>query len=83
MSQRSKMSLMESIREIFQLFFRGKFKELMLRETENTLLQFFRYCFVGGIATLVDWGVLYCMESIGLYYLLGAVIAFFFGLVCN
>ena len=81
MNQKNKMS--ESIREIFRLFFHGKFKELMLSETENTLLQFFRYCFVGGIATIVDWGTLYCVEKIGVHYMIAAVIAFVFGLICN
>lgn len=83
MNQRNKPSITESIQEILRLFFQGKVKELMLCETENTLLQFFRYCFVGGIATIVDWGTLYCIEKIGVHYMIAAVIAFVFGLVCN
>ena len=81
MNQKNKMS--ESIREIFRLFFHGKFKELMLSETENTLLQFFRYCFVGGIATIVDWGTTYYVEKIGVHYLIAATIAFILALICN
>lgn len=32
-------------------------KKLFVDETDNTLIQFFRYCFVGGFATVVDWGI--------------------------
>ena len=59
------------------------FSSLMLTETDNVLLQFFRYCFVGGIATVVDWFCLYMTEKIGLHYLLAAVIGFLAGLICN
>lgn len=34
-----------------------QFGKLFAGTTENTLIQFFRYCFVGGAATVVDWGI--------------------------
>lgn len=32
-------------------------KKLFVGDTDNTFIQFFRYCFVGGFATVVDWGL--------------------------
>ena len=32
-------------------------KKLFVEETDSTFIQFFRYCFVGGFATVVDWGL--------------------------
>ncbi len=34
-----------------------KIKNLFVGETDNTFIQFFRYIFVGGLATVVDWGL--------------------------
>jgi len=31
--------------------------KLFVEKTDNTFIQFFRYCFVGGFATVVDWGL--------------------------
>ena len=60
------------------------FSKLFKDKTENTLIQLFRYGFVGGIAFLVDYGILYALtEFFGLHYLLSATIAFIFGLVTN
>ncbi len=41
-----------------------KIKKLFVGETDNTFIQFFRYIFVGGFATVVDWGL-----SAALFYL--------------
>ena len=60
------------------------FSKLFKDKTGNTLIQLFRYGFVGGIAFLVDYGILYALtEFFGLHYLLSATIAFIFGLVTN
>lgn len=83
MKQRNKATFMENIREIFKLFFQGKIKELMFRETENTLLQFFRYCFVGAVATIIDWAVTYSIEKVGVHYLIAATLAFVIALTAN
>lgn len=44
-------------REVIDLLKARKLSALFTGATENTLIQFFRYCFVGGGAALVDWGV--------------------------
>ncbi|WP_303835269.1 GtrA family protein [Ruminococcus flavefaciens] len=43
--------------EIKQIFRDKQFKKLFVGDTDNTLIQFFRYLFVGGLATVVDWGL--------------------------
>lgn len=47
----------ENIQEIRYIFQKHQFGRLFAGTTENTLIQFFRYCFVGGAATVVDWGL--------------------------
>jgi putative flippase GtrA len=57
-------------------FFKGK--------TNSTLLQLFRYTFVGGFAFIVDFGTLYILtEHFNIHYLASAGIAFIFGLTIN
>ena len=59
-----------------QSIFKGK--------TNNTLLQLFRYTFVGGFAFLVDFGTLFFLtEFFHIHYLVSAGIAFIFGLTIN
>ncbi|MDR2623035.1 MAG: GtrA family protein [Methanobrevibacter sp.] len=65
-----------------------RFKELMLRYlkdgSDDLLIQFFRYIFVGGFAFLVDFGFLYLLtEYLGLFYIISATISFTIGLVVN
>ena len=43
--------------EFWQILRHGQFGKLFAGATENTLIQFFCYCFVGGAATVVDWGI--------------------------
>ena len=43
--------------EIKDILREKKLGKLFVGDTENTLIQFFRYVFVGGFATVVDWGV--------------------------
>ena len=63
---------------------RNLFNKLFKEETENTLIQLFRYGFVGGAAFLVDYGVLVLLtEVFGMHYLLSATISFILGLVTN
>ena len=55
-----------------------------LKETYNWFIQLFRYCFVGGLAFLVDYGLLvFFTEVVGLHYLISATISFIAGLVVN
>lgn len=75
--------------EIKDLFYSKRIGKLFIGDTENTIIQFFRYCFVGGTATLVDWST----SSI-LFYLifqnqnsvsavLSNIISFILGLTVN
>ena len=41
--------------ELRQILKEKQFGKLFAGATENTLIQFFRYCFVGGAATVIDW----------------------------
>lgn len=61
-----------------------QFQRLLKESTDQTLIQFFRYTFVGGFAFLLDFGSLYFLtEYLGVYYLLSAAIAFILGLITN
>ncbi|MCR4827254.1 MAG: GtrA family protein [Bacteroidales bacterium] len=63
---------------------RNLFNKLFKEETENTLIQLFRYGFVGGAAFLVDYGVLVLLtEVFEMHYLLSATISFILGLITN
>lgn len=58
--------------------------KIFVDPTDNTLLQLFRYGFVGGVAFLADYTTLYlCTELIMLHYLISAAIAFVVGLIVN
>lgn len=64
------------MKELIQKLFAGK--------ASGTLLQLFRYTWVGGLAFLVDYGSLWALtELAGLNYLWSAAIAFVLGLVVN
>lgn len=51
------------MKELFSLIRKLDFKGLFFRKTDNVPIQFFRYCFVGGVATLVEFGVLVLMQQ--------------------
>ncbi len=70
--------------EFWELVKRRDFKGLFLEPTKNGFLQFFRYVFVGGIATVVDWGILWVLtEFAHVDHMVSAVIAFIAGLTVN
>ena len=83
MKQRNESTLLSNAGEILTFLRRFDLRSLMLAPTRNELLQFCRYCFVGGVATVVDWAVLYCIEGLGVHYLLAEVAGFVCGLACN
>ncbi len=59
-------------------------KKLFVEKTDNTLVQFFRYVFVGGVAFLVDYGILMLLvELFGFYEIAANVISFIAGLAVN
>ena len=71
------------MKELFGYIIKFDIKNLFKTPTTNTVIQFFRYVFVGGVAFLVDGGLLFLLEKIGLHYLVATVFAFIGGLVCN
>ncbi len=71
------------MKELLSLLLHFKLKKLFLEPSTNGMIQFFRYAFVGGIATVVDWGVQYLVTTIGVHYLISAVFAFLAGLTVN
>jgi putative flippase GtrA len=60
------------------------FSGLVKNKTDNTLIQLLRYGCVGGLAFVIDFGALYVLtESLHLYYLHSAALAFLLGLTTN
>ena len=58
--------------------------QLLVRNTDSTLVQLFRYTLVGGVAFMVDFATLYLLtEYASLHYLLSATVGFLLGLVTN
>lgn len=63
-----------------------KIKSLFVGDTNNTFIQFFRYCFVGGFATVVDWGLSFVLFHFVFNNQLGVVangLSFVAGLIVN
>ncbi len=72
--------------EVMDILRKRKLGKLFVGDTENTLIQFFRYVFVGGLATVVDWGVSYLLFRFVFYehYAVAAnSISFVAGLIVN
>jgi putative flippase GtrA len=58
--------------------------ELLFGSTGSVVQQFARYVVVGGMAFLVDFGLLYVLtEYAGIHYLVSAAVSFVCGLVVN
>ena len=59
-------------------------RTLLLEPSEDTLVQAFRYLFVGGLAFAVDYGTLLLLKEVaGFHYLLANSVSFLFGLATN
>ena len=72
------------MKEFFNLLKHFNLKELFIAPTKNGFLQFFRYIFVGGIATIVDLGILFVLTEVAhLHFLFSAAISFVAGLFVN
>lgn len=72
------------MKEFFELLKKFNLKGIFFNPTTNGFIQFFRYAFVGGIATVVDWGILFLLtEFMHFHHLLSAVFSFAAGLVAN
>ncbi|MGM9551287.1 MAG: GtrA family protein [Clostridia bacterium] len=71
------------MKEFFEIIFSFNFKRIFHEPTKNTFLQFFRYAFVGAIATIADWAVFYIASTVGVFYMISGVLAFTLGLLVN
>ena len=71
------------MKELFQLFFTGKWRALFLENTENAWINLFRYCFVGGVSFLIDFTIYALLVTIGIPYLLAGVLSFVAGFIFN
>jgi putative flippase GtrA len=59
-------------------------QNLISEKTDNLLIQLFRYTFVGGIAFVVDFGLLFLLTDYGgLHYQCSAALSFIAGLGVN
>ena len=59
-------------------------EKFLTGKTDNTIVQLFRYTFVGGIAFIFDFCSLAILtEYLNIYYLISAAIAFLIGLTVN
>ena len=57
---------------------------LFVEPTNNWAIQLFRYLFVGGLAFIVDYGLLYVLtEYAGMHYIVSATLSFIAGLTVN
>lgn len=71
------------MRELIEYIKKLDFKSIFITETENTIIQLFRYCFVGGAAFIADWLVMIILTETLLHYLISTAVAFFVGLAVN
>ena len=72
------------MKEFFELLKKFDLKGIFIAPTKNGFLQFFRYLFVGGVSTVVDWSVLFLLTDFApIHYLISAVISFIAGLIAN
>lgn len=57
---------------------------MVFSRTDNIIIQFFRYGFAGGVAFLVDFGLLYVLtEFLHIHYLISAALSFIPGVTVN
>lgn len=58
--------------------------KIFIEKTNNSLLQFIRYFFVGGVAAVVNIGMLFIFTDVcHIYYLVSNIISFTLGLIVN
>lgn len=72
------------MKEFFRLISHRKFKALFAAKTHNPYIQFFRYVFVGGFASVADWTALYVFyDLLDINEYVAIAISFLFGLFVN
>lgn len=72
------------MKELLDCIVHLKLKKLFSDVTDNAYIQFFRYLFVGAVATVADWGLLWFLGGVlgcGLYF--STAVAFAAGTVVN
>lgn len=58
--------------------------KIFIEKTDNSLLQFIRYFFVGGVAAVVNIGMLFIFTDLcHIYYLISNIMSFSLGLIVN
>ena len=75
-----------NLQEVKDIISSGRISRLFAGDTENTLIQFFRYIFVGGLATVVDWAVSFILFKFVFHESLPVLansISFVAGLIVN
>ncbi len=61
---------------LLKIFFKGK--------NQDFFVQFFRYCFVGGVAAVLDTGlVVYLTDYVKIYYIFSVIAGFIIGVTVN
>ena len=71
------------MKELFLLFFSGKWHTLFLESTENAWINLFRYCFVGGVSFLIDFAIYALLVAVDVPYLIAGVLSFSAGFIFN
>ena len=61
----------------------GQFRVLFAEPTENTVTQLFRYVLTGVSSFLVDFLLLFLLETLGVHYLPASACSFAVGITCN
>jgi len=60
------------------------YNQLIQNDTNDWIVQFFRYIMVGGVSFVVDYGLLYLLtEYAEIHYILSATLSFIAGLIVN
>lgn len=82
--KRRKKKNLSNIGELIYYIETIDINELFRKKTDNTFIQFFRYIFVGGIAAVVNVGMLYVFTDIfNFFYVISNVLSFILGLIVN
>ena len=67
----------------WELLRQRKFRALLAQPTANTVTQLFRYIITGASSFLLDFLLLFILETAGMPYLPAAACSFTAGTVCN
>ena len=71
------------MKELFVLFFTGKWRALFLDSSDNAWINLFRYCFVGGVSFLIDFAIYALLVAVDVPYLLSGVVGFVISFIFN